>query len=418
MPFFLIGKNADDELSLLTPAVIESRQAALAELSRITGDASFDQWDSEVFVVDLDKGIPVLLVRPGGESEPEADASVPEEPEAELDASEEASLETDEAEVVAILEEEVVEVVEVTPEDEEILEVEEPETFAVDAEEPVAETEDAVVVEEAEVVVETEPDLTDAEILIAVEVDDAEAFVAEEPEDVVEEAAEETGEADGLRDALLRTTEQMEASGIVAPESVGPAVVEESETETVIEEPVEPMGISEEEPGEPAAQVWPWDNAEETGADVPVPPVDVAFVLDALEEPGADDTSLLRSSVDDETFAAAKPVILGAYDEPVAAAEPMSIDETEIVPDTLGETPAFSGDSAPATDDLSDFILDLETVTSVPEAGAVEAAPIAAEPAVDASPMSEYTCGDCVYEETCPNRDQRLPKDCVSFQWK
>ena len=32
--------------------------------------------------------------------------------------------------------------------------------------------------------------------------------------------------------------------------------------------------------------------------------------------------------------------------------------------------------------------------------------------------MDEYVCEDCVYVETCPNKDQRLPKDCVSFQWK
>ena len=32
--------------------------------------------------------------------------------------------------------------------------------------------------------------------------------------------------------------------------------------------------------------------------------------------------------------------------------------------------------------------------------------------------MESYVCDDCVYVGTCPNKDQRLPKDCGSFQWK
>ena len=32
--------------------------------------------------------------------------------------------------------------------------------------------------------------------------------------------------------------------------------------------------------------------------------------------------------------------------------------------------------------------------------------------------LAEYVCDDCAYAETCPNKDQRLPKDCGSFQWR
>lgn len=32
--------------------------------------------------------------------------------------------------------------------------------------------------------------------------------------------------------------------------------------------------------------------------------------------------------------------------------------------------------------------------------------------------MQQYTCADCVYVSTCPNRDQKAPTECGSFQWK
>ena len=57
----------------------------------------------------------------------------------------------------------------------------------------------------------------------------------------------------------------------------------------------------------------------------------------------------------------------------------------------------------------------LDNSTAYPPAAA-PAQFVADEPEVP--PLSSYTCEDCVYVETCPNRDQRLPKDCVSFQWK
>lgn len=32
--------------------------------------------------------------------------------------------------------------------------------------------------------------------------------------------------------------------------------------------------------------------------------------------------------------------------------------------------------------------------------------------------MNKYTCDDCVYANTCPNKDQKAPAECGSFQWK
>jgi len=411
MPFFLLGKNADDELRLLTPAVWDTRQAAMAELSRITADPTFDEWDSEVFVVDLDSGVPVLLVRPNADVEPveaeEAAEAVEDESLVESEDEGPAEAGVDEVEVEAA----------------EADQVAEPELAADEEADTADEVEEIIVTEEVEAEVEETADETEAVV-----VEEPEPVVVEEIviEDISAEAPEE--EPNDLRDALLRTTEQMEASGIVAPESVGPA------EDAIVAEAPETVAVEGETAEAPA---WPWDNPE-PGPAVPSPPADVAFVLDALEEPAADDRSILPTSLDDETFAAAKPVILGAYgesDSPQEAAqsapadeidvsdfalpsEPMSIDEVEIVPATLDDTPMYAPEppvEAP-TEDLSDFILDLETVTTVPEV--VVEAPAAAPAAVEESPLGEYTCSDCVYEETCPNRDQRLPKDCISFQWK
>ena len=80
--------------------------------------------------------------------------------------------------------------------------------------------------------------------------------------------------------------------------------------------------------------------------------------------------------------------------------------------------PALGAEATPseqAADDISDFILDLDAVAIVP-AEDEEAPATTSEPVV--SPRPEYTCVDCVYVETCPNKDQRLPADCGTFQWR
>ncbi len=64
MPFFLIARDEDDQLRLLTSAVSPSRQDALTLLSELTADPGFDAWDAEVLLVDVDAALPVLLVRP------------------------------------------------------------------------------------------------------------------------------------------------------------------------------------------------------------------------------------------------------------------------------------------------------------------------------------------------------------------
>ena len=73
----------------------------------------------------------------------------------------------------------------------------------------------------------------------------------------------------------------------------------------------------------------------------------------------------------------------------------------------------------------SEFLSDLEPIPAPDEPASPVPTPVAMpdtsapeEAPVEPSSLDDYVCADCVYEATCPNKDQRLPKDCVSFQWK
>ena len=290
-------------------------------------------------------------------------------------------------------------------------------------------------------------------------------FAAQKPTDeAIAEVVAEVAEEDSLKAALQRTAEQMEASGITAPESVGPGdTLEPSDAAPEVAEPATFADAGADAPtqtGEAAA--WPWApleaeqpapleeatageaeltafegvvgeaQAEEPVAEDAAPedaeagPEEVAsFVLDALEEPSLDEKPIILTAADDEMLAASRTVILGAYDEaepasPEAVAEPFEMPVEESAPETVEpEAAPAVQESAPivpeSPDEISDFILDLEAVTTVPEVQATSAAP---EPDPVPAPDATYTCNDCVYVDTCPNKDQRLPQDCVSFQWK
>ena len=424
MAFFLLGR-VDDTLNLLCPDTFSSRQDALTALSRVTAEPGFVLWDAEVLLLDTDSGTPVLLVRPQVAS---ADSVVEADTEPEVVVVEGVDAEPLETVVV-----------------DEVIELETPEADALIADEPI--TDEPIVVAEhdpaTEIIPESESE-SEPEVVfeaedaspsnVVLEVDDpaiADA-IAEEFE-----AEEHSNAADALKAALSRTAVQMEAEGIVPLESIGAATPE-----------LEPATEPDDEPAPVAEQEWPWDVAAETE---PVISPEIAFVLSDLEEPSLDDGSILRGSIDDENFAAARPMIMGSYAErredvpsadPIhdaAPVEPMGMaaiqpvvaplpsppgfavpvvgDAGDIFPlddlvDVSGSIPDIPEEPATAADsddrDLSDFILDLGTVPAVD----------AAVPSADAAGLDEYTCSDCVYEETCPNKDQRLPKDCGSFQWR
>lgn len=413
MAFFLIGRGPEDDLRSLSDRLFATRQDAMAELSRLSSDPSFDQWDAEVFVMDLDAGVPVLLVRPQG-TEPVAESVSPEPA-----ATEEAAAQAWEADLPVVIADQTGA----------------EETVAEEVAELPAKAEPAEVPEAAEETPELAADATE-ETVAPVE---AEAETEETPAPVETES-----ETDDLREALLRTTEHMTAEGVIPLESVGlganveaepsaqteeatafAADVEVPDAVELAEEPEIPEGLEDTEEVETAQPTseegaetqadtvseWPWNapaepRQEEEGAVSP----DIATVYEALEEPHE------------------------AIEEP-AAAEPEA--STEALVEPVTEARESMSSAAEGADEDSDFILDLDAIEPVAleadeAAGAEEAPSPAAEPtsaadeaedevAVEAaysSPLTDYTCEDCVYVETCPNRDQRAPKDCGSFQWK
>ncbi len=426
MAFFLLGRSEDGSLSLLSNATFESRQDALAELGQITGDASFDRWADDVLLIDLDSATPVLLVRPA-----EAPGTV--EPVAPEPTTE------PEAAVFAAMADE--------PADHS-----DTETVGDDGDRGGSEVPEIQELPESELD-ESEAEQADDEVEAPAE-EAVEPFgVAEEPVDEAESPDESTDaesesaetDIDSLRDAIARTTEHMEAAGIVAPESIGPAAVdtvEELPSDDASPADPEAPEASDATSAEPAT--WPWATASAVtplaeAADSDTLEADVSFVLDGLEEPAVDaGGSLITSSIDDEALAANRPVILGAYDEtpqvkpeaePEAAADSVAADDDAV--EVTDESPE------PAED--SDFIvlddaprLAEETVDSAhggaekPDVGDLDAIEPAVAASVDAGAdegddvlaLSSYVCDDCVYVETCPNKDQRRPEDCGSFQWK
>lgn len=414
MSFFLLGRGPEGELFLLSDSTHSSRKAAMAHLSSLTSDPDFAYWDAEVLVMDADAGTPVLLMRPAAAATAEA------------------------------------------------------------AEEP------------TEVVVTAEEEVGDEAIAdeIAAEAEELEAEAAEE-EAEPEAVAETEDEAPSLKKALSRTARQMESEGITPPESIGPAEEaedasqDEQETEQAGEE-AEPVAETpgEAEPEAGGEAQWPWDAAaaEATAPEVVVveeefgdvvasefvvidegagvltekgsemvtvsfvadevepaevtevlggveagPEADAEFSLDDLEAPAAE-ASPLVAGVSDEDFDISKPVILDGEEESPGVTESMGMGET----DEDAAAPVTEASS----DDISAFILDLGSVSEIPEMAATEpAADLPAEiPAEEPAPeplapskaalLPGVTCDDCVYETTCPNKDGRTPQQCGSFQWK
>lgn len=341
MSFILLRRTTDGEIHLLSNAAWSGRGDAMAELSRITAAPTFDCWDDEVLLVDMDSGTPILMVRPAApEPEVEVLPDMADEPEA-VEETEPATANEAEAE----LESET----EVAASDDDAPDAQDAVTDDAVDESPAADEDPA-----------TPESSTDDEIDALLEGLDA------------PEAAPTA--APSLKEALARSTARLEAEGIVAPESIGPA----PDPSTVdAEDAGEPEAVADEAPA-----AWPWDTAAE----------EKKFDLDAFEESQDECGSLVRAPGDDETLSFAKPVILGgeyADTAPEAAPEP----EPEA-------TPAQEADSAG-----SDFI-------DLGPAEQAAPAPMASDE------IQSLTCADCVYDATCPNRGQLLPASCGSFQWK
>jgi len=389
MGFFLLGRGREaGELRLISTEVYAGRSEAIEALTKLSGEPGFEHRDAEVFVLDLDTGMPVVLVAPA------APAAPAEEPE-------------------------VVE-----------------ETAAQDAE-PKADAGvwEAPAESESEAELEPEP----------------EAELEPEPDD--EPAEEPDDEPDDLAGALKRAAGALESEGIVAPESIGPAAVAqdvadsapeplsvldqpwlaeigeaepeaepepepetepeaEPEPEPETEPEAEPEPEPESEPTEPEAEAvepepeadaaWPWDTATgaEPSTDEPPTTEPAPYVPDPFEEPAIDGGDFLKIQIGDESSTPAT-VVMGAYAEeppveqaeaPQQPAEPASV----VAPDT----------------EIDSMLADLGPV----ETPSLDAPADAAQTV--GSDMADLTCEDCVYVNTCPNKEDLDPARCGNFQWR
>ncbi len=469
MSFFLVARTDDGSLHLVSPATYSSRHAATAALSESTQDPSFAYWDAELLVVDLDSAVPVLLVRPSqpavedltadkaAADEALVEESVPED----VIVEEVAAEPLGPSEVVAQIEEIFAEPgFEIAAEEIDVelpAELEEP--SETDADEP----EIAVAIVDVDESAMSEPVTEEIAVEALVETEfepegedqaaaEDETEVATETSDTTEAQPEESVAVSALvvepaiAEAVLETnapidestTEEVFAeteSPELAPESsevvsIGSRLGLEDTPDTIAwtpdsVEPVEAPAEVAEEVASPMSEVeasasgvvieWPWAQSgtteEPSVADAILSDIDLVTptaegVEDVPETDEALDTLLVEpgSLASDLEAADAElaQVEVGEIEDSASAKDEgeVALEEAEEVAE-IGST----------REEIADFIFDLENVTDIPEATGDTAG---AEGSISEGP----TCDECVYDETCPNRDQRSPQECGSFQWK
>lgn len=249
----------------------------------------------------------------------------------------------------------------------------------------------------------------------------------EPPVELEMESKPDNESSDELTDALKRATGALEDEGIQAPESIG---MPEDEP---VSESKAPPETETAPPAEPAEddESWPWakDGSDAEG-----------YSLDPLEEPSAadDDGILVHAKGGEDTVDLSRPVVMGEYPESEAAVtEEQQVSEDEpsppppptaeespappepLVPQPVEEppppAPAVEPEPEPTeapaiAEDLS-ILGDLEIPVSLSEDATQEYAG-------EEIDLASLTCDDCVYVNTCPNKEDLQPADCGSFQWK
>ena len=440
MSFFLLGKGPDGVLKLLSAEPVDSRKDALARLSEITSGPQFSDWDDEVFVVDLDNATPVLLVRP-----------VPSQDEAELAApSGLADFDATEEVVVEAPEPVVIEPIAVTP-----VEPNWAEAVVQSAMEEQVSLSDALVraaadmeaadqsaAEEAAeatlVSVEPSPELAIDELLSDLEYEVEENVSDEDDSPVIEEVAADEVMAAAADDGGV-TEDELESRD-AADEALPVEEPTELPPTPLIIEPTWPWAA-----GSPDAEKAPSADQESEIEAEPAPKPE------PKQEPEQDPEQEPEPGSDDEpALATAMPGASDQPDDTVAAPEVHGVDaaaEPEVVSDFVldleqvveAETAESSAEAAVADPDsehdesvsrheiatesdpevaagqIDEPADDAPEVQPEPHAAAVDLPP-GYQPSGDA--VDDMTCEDCVYVDTCPNKDQREPASCGSFQWK
>jgi hypothetical protein len=146
----------------------------------------------------------------------------------------------------------------------------------------------------------------------------------------------------------------------------------------------------------PAARHWPWEveGRSTSVTEASTDDTDEAADVDAESEVG--DAGSAEPTLDE--IPPPPAVILD--EEPL---EPDDVIEEPLEPGDVIEEPAEGTPDDPGAETDSGQQVEAEEA-NVYEPGALD--------------MDDYACSDCVYEETCPKKDDLSPADCGSFQWK
>jgi pilus assembly protein FimV len=184
------------------------------------------------------------------------------------------------------------------------------------------------------------------------------------------------------------------------------AAVDDVETEPVT--PSAFLDDLEPIPSTPEAQAEEPEPADTSDAGPLVVAVPESMAAVSEPEPYAEPASAPAMELESETTASV--VELDPEPEPLVEPEPDPDPPTELEPELTIEPepepepePEHQETPVPGSS---------EPVDPEPDA------PAGYESVADSASMDSYVCDDCVYVDTCPNKDQRVPKDCGSFQWK
>lgn len=353
---YVVMKRLGDHVTLVSERVFASRQQALEELGTALAGPTEDV-DTEYVVFDLDAASPVLLL--------------PVEVEESLD------IETSEA---ALVEEIVFD----------------------DGPSFVSGSEELVLVGPAENVlvefVTTEP-LADAYI-----------------EDVVppEEFADELIIEDIIiEDFVTEEAVEEDLAEEPAPLEADEKLAAKEQAEEPLEEPAEePAPAVEEEPVAPEAAAAEAEPAEPAAEEAFQEPTEVEPVVADAEQPTDEEASLPDASKVDLALDELLPIV-------ELSASPGAEDLAEAAEEAPAPEPEAGLEFEPEVtpEPEPDSMLQLEPEPE-PEPVA-EAAPEPEMPGYEAgdSDLRSLTCEDCVYVTTCPNKEERTPSACGSFQW-
>jgi hypothetical protein len=218
--------------------------------------------------------------------------------------------------------------------------------------------------------------------------------------------------------------------------------------DTALGEPSADAGAEEPEPAEVAVpgtpQSWPWDvqvpfeeetvvAVEESVSIEPVPVADVPEV--SSEQDDADEALQAEADLGSQEAEVVEDESVPDVEEPESELEEIP---DEVEPETEPEPP--HSEEEPLPDEVSGLLADLDelvpavsvasaakdtrpTEPSAPASDSLDPEPVLPEEppkayAAGGSDITELTCEDCIYLNTCPKKDESDPSSCGSFQWK